>query len=225
MVNAVSRQSKVAMTKATNWDEYYKKPKGAANFTRAITRAKLVRTLKEHISGPISVCEMGGANSCILDAICENFEVEEYSVVDTNDYGLSLLPETCGTTKINRSLSDILTLRPRADETFDLVLSIGLIEHFDVAKTKKAVEAHLHACRPEGYILMTFPTPTVLYRMIRGCAEVFGIWKFPDERPLRAEEVITTLETQSDIIHTSINWWIGLTQYYVLVQKHEKADA
>ena len=214
-----SRETVRRMTKATNWDEYYKKPIGAANVSRAITRRKLVNGLRPFLQGPVSICEMGGANSCILDAMCKAFDIDHYYICDTNQFGLSLLPETYETTKITTSQSDILDADTVRDNKFDLVLSIGLIEHFNPADTMQAIHAHIAACKPGVYILLTFPTPTLPYRFIRRCAELMGVWAFHDERPLAPEEVLDALEHKVEIVHQSMNWLIGLTQYYVVARK------
>jgi len=213
------------MSDQTDWDDYYLKPARAASFTRSITRAKLIRTIKPHISGTIAVCELGGANSSVLEKFCSHCEITDYHIMDTNEFGLSLLPDECQGTKVTHSCSDVLLPYPESSQRFDLVLSIGLIEHFDVSGTRKAVQAHLDAAKLGGYILITFPTPTLLYRIIRKSAEILGVWKFHDERPLKAAEVITALGSQVEILHRSTNWWIGLTQYYILAQKTSDALA
>ena len=53
---------------------------------------------------------------------------------------------------------------------------------------------------------------------IRGAAECMGYWSFPDERPLQFEEVLSACKPRGTVLHTSINWPIGLTQGYVLVR-------
>lgn len=209
------------MTKATDWNAYYEKPAAAATFTRSITRKKLVRTLMPYVSGPINICELGGANSSILEKICTHFDVTEYHILDTNSLGLSLLPDQFQTTKVTHALSDVRLPNTDCAERFDLTISIGLIEHFGPENTRKAIVSHLEAAKPGGLILITFPTPTFLYRLIRKAAELLGIWKFHDERPLKADEVMSAMTGQVEILHRSINWWIGLTQYYILARKSD----
>jgi len=152
-----ARQKGSIMSDQTDWDDYYLKPARAASFTRSITRAKLIRTIKPHISGTIAVCELGGANSSVLEKFCSHCEITDYHIMDTNEFGLSLLPDECQGT---------------------------------------AVQAHLDAAKLGGYILITFPTPTLLYRIIRKAAEILGVWKFHDERPLKAAEVISRKKPQ-----------------------------
>lgn len=94
-----------------------------------------------------------------------------------------------------------------------------MIEHFDKQGTRKAIKTHKDTCKPNGIILITFPTPTVLYNFIRKSAEVANIWQFPDERPLEFGKVLDGLRDECDILHESINWFIGLTQGYIVARK------
>ena len=48
--------------------------------------------------------------------------------------------------------------------------------------------------KKDGITIISFPTPTFLYRITRKICEIIGIWFFHDERPLEFEEVIK--ETQ-----------------------------
>ncbi len=63
----------------------------------------------------------------------------------------------------------------------DVVFSIGLIEHFDPAGTRQAIEAHFALLKPGGYAIISYPTPTWLYRAARTLTEAAGLWKFHDE--------------------------------------------
>jgi cyclopropane fatty-acyl-phospholipid synthase-like methyltransferase len=109
-----------------------------------------------------------------------------------------------------------------ADQHCDLVYSVGLIEHFDPFSTERAILADFDRCKPGGLVLITFPTPTALYRAIRAAAEWMGKWLFPDERPLQFGEVLNACKQRGTILHTSINWWIGLTQGYVLIKNRTR---
>jgi len=56
----------------------------------------------------------------------------------------------------------------------DVVFSVGLVEHFDVVETHEAVLAHFDVLRPGGLAIITFPTPTLLYRTTRSLLEGVG---------------------------------------------------
>jgi hypothetical protein len=93
-----------------------------------------------------------------------------------------------------------------------------LIEHFDPGGTRDVIDAHFRAVRDGGLVVLFFPTPTWLYRTIRRAAETFGVWAFPDERPLEMAEVVGAAERHGRVIHTDVNWWIGLTQGIVVAE-------
>jgi len=101
----------------------------------------------------------------------------------------------------------------------DLVLSIGLIEHFDETGTQKAIKAHFELLKPKGIAIMTFPTPTFLYNIARFIAEKLGLWIFHDERPLRIEEVLETALEYGEQSEYKIIWPIIFTQGMVVFRK------
>jgi hypothetical protein len=202
----------------TDWDRYYQRTPSYTSFTRSISKRKLVRVLTEHRpSGAFSVCEIGGANSCFVEALCKELPVRHYHVMDLNAFGLSLLARKEVRTRLTFEHSDILSSHP-ISEQFDVVFSVGLVEHFDTTGTQKAIQGHFERCRAGGIVLIAFPTPTCIYRATRRMAEIAGMWAFPDERPLLLEEVTSYCGQRGDIIHSSINWAILLTQGYVMVR-------
>jgi cyclopropane fatty-acyl-phospholipid synthase-like methyltransferase len=140
--------------------------------------------------------------------------------VDSNVYGIELLAKKYpDASDVSWELSDILDLK-LDEKGFDFVYSVGLIEHFDKLGTSKSIHAHFDLCRPRGFVLVTFPTPTFLYKCIRRAAEVADRWEFPDERPLHFAEVEHAIaDAGGEVVHKSINWLIGLTQGYILARK------
>lgn len=207
------------MKLATDWDAYYRRTPGYTQFTRAITARKLQRVLAEAVASrePVSICELGGANSSFINQIAAGLDVRHYHVVDLNAYGLSLLEGRTFACPVTTELADAKA--PNGSRQFDVVYSVGLIEHFNPAGTSEVLQGHFDRCRPGGTVLVTFPTPTLPYRTIRSIAEMTGQWKFPDERPLHFGEVEDVCRRNGEIVHGSINWWIGLTQGYVVTRK------
>ncbi|EMF41183.1 hypothetical protein LEP1GSC079_3905 [Leptospira interrogans str. FPW1039] len=62
-------------------------------------------------------------------------------------------------------------LNSQYQQKFDIVFSVGLIEHFDVENTRKAFLNHLQFVKTPGVLIVIFSTPTFLYRMTRFLAE------------------------------------------------------
>jgi hypothetical protein len=206
----------------TDWTAYYRKPASPARVTRRITQALLIRLMRvlAGANAPISICELGGANSCFVDAIVEQLPVKRYHIIDTNEFGLSLLEHRFGNDHVvSWERGDVLG-QPSAGGLFDIVFSVGLIEHFDPTGTAAAVSSHLQLARSGGGVIITFPTPTWLYRGSRGAIEMAGSWKFPDERPLGFAEVERAIVSNgATILSRRINWPIVLTQGIVTARK------
>jgi SAM-dependent methyltransferase len=166
------------------------------------------------------VVEIGGANSCFIDAILAEFRPSSYEVVDTNEYGLSLLRQRFPrSTALGLHRESVLALPPSISGA-DIVFSVGLVEHFDPRGTARAVQAHLQAVRPGGLVLITFPTPTWLYRVARWALEALGLWKFPDERPLRPEEVRRAIYSAGgEVLEERTLWPLVLTQHAMVARR------
>lgn len=205
----------------TDWDRYYRQPYRTARFSRRITEKKLHHLIRAYALADgqgLRLGELGGAGSCFCANICAGFPVAQYHVVDNNALGLAALRERIGNrTEVILHHQDILD--GYEDLGLDLVFSVGLIEHFSVADTRKAIAAHFRWLKPGGLAIILFPTPTWLYRVTRGLAEATGQWIFHDERPLARDEVAAASLEHGEIIHEEINWPIFLTQMILVVRK------
>lgn len=204
---------------ATDWDSYYRQPVRTATFSRRITTNLLVRLIGRFAPDrPFTMAEWGGANSCFLDRMLTEFAPAAYHVLDNNRLGLDLLAErTADRPEVHIHQADVLAGVPEQVRA-DVVYSVGLIEHFDPPGTARAIAAHAKLARPGGIVLLSFPTPTWLYRLSRRIAERAGVWAFPDERPLPAGEVLPELARHGRIVHTCVNWPICLTQRIVVAR-------
>jgi hypothetical protein len=209
-------------TLKTDWDAYYSRPAGLSPFTRRITVAKVLRLLDKALPqrGYRSVVELGGGNSCIYSAVSSRFQPEAYHIVDNNAVGLAAFRRNHPKGKNAQLTEGDIRAPLKTPFEADACISIGLIEHFDVAGTALVVQRHFEAVRAGSIVLITFPTPTLLYRAVRWAAEFLGVWKFPDERPLSFEEVRRAAAPHGTVLYEQINWPIGLTQGLVLFRKH-----
>jgi putative flippase GtrA len=210
---------------STDWDRYYKNVMPTARLTRRYTTAKLVAAMKRYAAPSngqteLSILEIGGANSCFLDTIVAAVGCRSYHVVDTNAYGLDLLRQRVGSAdkvRLHQQSVLSLTLETRAD----VVFSVGLVEHFDASRTRQAVLAHFDVLRPGGVAIITFPTPTLLYRIVRGLSESLGLWQFPDERPLKPPEVLAAARERGEVLFVKTLWPLILTQTLIVVRGAE----
>ena len=210
----------------TDWTEYYRKPFVLARFTRHYTRAAITRAISRYAGQdrPLVVAELGGANSCFLEALDSRFDIRQYHVFDTNSYGLSLLSTrtNCGAEVV---VHEENVLRTPAAMSSDVVFSVGLIEHFDRQGTGSAIRSHLDRLRPGGVLILSYPTPTPLYRTVRFLVELFSCWKFPDERPLDLQEVARHLAPECDLQEVCTLWPLILTQQMVIATKRSSSAA
>jgi SAM-dependent methyltransferase len=203
---------------ATDWNRYYDRPARAATVTRRITAAALLQQMRQWATPQPIVAELGGANSCFFDAIQAALRPQQYHVVDNNQLGLDQLRRRTGERDdVFLHNGDVLNLALPCQ--MDLVFSVGLIEHFDLAGTQRAVRAHFDFLKPGGIAVISFPTPTLLYRIARRTAELSGKWIFHDERPLRLREVAAAAEPCGQMLFQRIIWPIVFTQQLCVWRK------
>ena len=210
-------------SRATDWDRYYQSVPSTAKLTRRYTTSVLLDVFRRYgkpsePGGALSIVEIGGANSCFLRSVLDVVRCSSYEVVDTNQYGLDLLAARVSPSDpVRLHRQSVLSLS--LERPVDVVYSVGLVEHFDVAQTRQAVLAHFDALRPGGIAVITFPTPTALYRATRGLIEMAGMWKFHDERPLEPREVIGAMSERGQVLFQKILWPLMLTQCLVVARK------
>ena len=208
---------------ATDWDRYYRSVPFTAKLTRRYTTAVLLDAIQRCAApatpdGQLSIMEIGGANSCFMESILAKIPCRSYDVVDTNSYGLSLLEKKPGLSRVVRlHRQNVLGLS--MDSKADVVFSVGLVEHFDPAETRQAVLSHFDVLRSGGIAIITFPTPTWLYRAARKLIEAIGMWKFPDERPLTVSEAAGAVRDRAAILEQKTLWPLILTQHMIVARK------
>jgi len=161
--------------------------------------------------------EVGGAGGRVLEAVRTQLQLSSYHIVDSNKYGLKLLRQKADAGEVVLHLADARNLN--LDLEADTVFSIGLIEHFDIEGTRNVIHSHLKLLKPGGIAVITFPTPTPLYRLSRGISELTGQWIFHDERPLRLPEVCAAIEGAGRLLHSQLIWQTPLTQRIVAIRK------
>ena len=207
------------MSFATDWDRYYHNAFKASSLTRRITTTRLLRAIRRqcHAKGGRFV-EWGGANSCFIDRIYSDLQPLSYTVADNNQLGLSLLKYRAIQRQSTRVLEDDV-LYPQHTLEGDVVFSVGLIEHFDIPGTARAIRSHFESARAGGIVVVSFPTPTWLYRLTRWCAERLGVWVFHDERPLGFAEVEAVMQRHGQLLSRDLIWPICLTQGVLVFRK------
>lgn len=204
----------------TDWSKYYTAPVKTAAFSRRVTEKALHQVIEAHMpaGGIRNIWELGGANSCFFAGLKERFPQACYTIIDNNQTGLDLFDRNHPDKNVTLLNRDLLTFEPLEAGKADLVFSVGLIEHFNPEGTSRVIKAHFDCAVPGALVIITFPTPTWLYRLVRGLAEVAGIWKFPDERPLKVQDVCKEMSSFAEVLYAGINWGVILTQGMVAVR-------
>lgn len=202
----------------TDWDTYYQNRTSSSSPTRKITERMLISEISRHCKvPPQTITELGGGDSCFCATFKQRYPDAYYLVIDKSSQGIEKFLRQYQSTNCHAVQADLLTdlVMTKAE----LVYSVGLIEHFDAAGTAQVIKSHFDAALPGGIIIMTYPTPTLLYRLIRWAAALLGIWRFPDERPLMHDEVRAEINKYGTILASRMNWYIGLTQEIIVGRK------
>lgn len=213
----------------TNWEEYYRHPFPTARWSRGIMSATLADLITKHAPRrtPLSVLELGGGNSCFLEGLMGHFPIMPYALLDNSPEGMRLAQERFAPAygrRVEYITDDVFAAEiPR---TFDLVFSVGLIEHFDDREMAKLVRLHRRWAVDDGLVLIAVPTPTIFYRIVRVGAELIGIWKFPDERPVPRAALAALMREQGlEPIAERTLWSQILTQAIIAARPVAGVDA
>jgi hypothetical protein len=223
-----SLQRKNLVNPPTNWDRYYEAPFPASKVTRRLLLAWLKARIREAFPQndlPLSFLELGGGNSCFFEGLAQAFPVSRYVVADFNEKSLRLFDRRAAAFRASIPTRSI-QVNLAADEPVgdlagaDVVFSTGLVEHFDPRLTSLVVKKHfLYSTKKGSLVIITAPTPTWLYRLVRGGAELSRMWSFPDERPLRESEILESAPATHALTHSGVIWPILLTQHGLAWQR------
>lgn len=205
----------------TDWNLYYHHPYRTATYSRRITLRLLVKLISRYSpSESLVIAELGGANSCFLDGIQKTINPVQYHVIDNNQLGLDLLRERPDIGKtVFLHLLDIMDLELHEKLAVDVVFSVGLIEHFPPKDLIEVIQSHFVILKPGGIAIITYPTPTFLYRAARRISEGLGLWIFHDEIPLKVNDVLSTVKPIGKLLYSGINWPIVFTQGVIVLEK------
>ncbi len=145
------------------WENRYVSQPTAARLThllrRYATRAqrkKLTKIINLLGDSPKTVIELGCSPGTMLNELCMLRPMHTYSGIDYAPKGLqaaSRLLQSNNFKNVELILGDILTYEPK--KTYDLVVSFGLIEHFD--NPTEAILAHKKFTRLSGLVVCTVP--------------------------------------------------------------------
>lgn len=221
-----------AIKDATNWTAYYRQKKSWVSMhTQKMTMFHILNTIDKYIiqagfnnnvKRQVDIMELGGGNSCFVEGICNRFPVNRYDIVDNNAFAVMLFDNKIVNSHSHRSYNtDLLSNNLEVDEKYDFVFSVGLIEHFHGKDIEQMINRHFDFCKDGGVLLITFPTPTIKYHIVRRSMELLHLWQFHDEKPIAFIDVKKLLEKKGIILNHFINRRLPLTQEVVIIRKNK----
>lgn len=208
--------------KQTDWKKYYsKKPIKIIIKKRNNNICFILNVLKSNSFFGGNVLEYGGGNSMVAEAISNSFDVRKFTIVDSNKYGIELLKNR-NIDNLNARCESIFEYKD--EKIYDLIYSIGLIEHFQENNLIKCIKEHFRYVKDGGYVLITFPVKCFRYMFIRAVMEVFNLWRYTDEVPLNNKKIGDILKDYGDVIVNEVNSKLILPQAFILVKKGVKLE-
>lgn len=210
--------------KPTDWKEYYQNRTVVSKCSAWLCAKTLFALFRANrLCGTAEVqkiIELGGGNSALYKYIRKFFPNARIVLIDKEAFNESSFCKQSSTdVYLECKVEDILTQRPENSGSADLVFSIGLIEHFSSKERAIMIKRHFEHCRPGGIVLISFPTPTFAYRVVRCLMEKLNLWLFHDERPLQTWEVASEMERYGTKIDEKQDFRMGLTQKILLYKK------
>ena len=219
----MSQKNPDTISHATDWTKYYSDKKSwFSTYTQQFTLRCVLDCISKYLDcNKIDIMELGGGNSCFAADICKNARVGRYDIADNNGLAIQLFErQTLLADEQEGILIDLSAeVQNEGKEKYDFVYSIGLIEHFRGKDIKKVIDRHFDYVKSGGIVLVSFPTPTLKYRITRKLMELMHVWKFYDEKPLCWEDVQDYFELNGDVKGHYINRKLPLTQMLIIVRK------
>ena len=204
----------------TEWDDYYQKPYFTAKVSRYFSTRRLIQNIRQYAPTQkgLTIAELGGAGSAFYSRINNVFNPVRYYILDNNQFGLDLLSQSPekGNNLILRNI-DILSLDEKLG--LDIVYSIGVIEHFSGEDICRAIKAHFDLLKAGGVAIISFPTPTWLYRLSRTISTLLGLWIWHDEVPLPLRDVTEIAAKYGEVVAAKTLWPMFLTHAMLVIRK------
>lgn len=216
--------------KVTDWTKYYTQKRSFFSaYTQKFTLKEIITffdySLKSARMDKIDLIELGGGNSCFAENFLKQRPVSTYDIIDNNDLAIELFKKQnlpCVHHQgYKYNLTDVLENQMKQ---YDFVYSVGLIEHFSNQERQQVIDNHFALCKEDGYVLISFPTPTRKYLFWRAVMERLGLWQFWDEKPIFYESIRNEFEKNGEVVEVKLNKKLFLTQTLVLVQKKVGAN-
>lgn len=215
MLSSMQNPQTSSVAQATDW-ERFRKFTGLPTYRllqwdkhRAFRR--LLDDVIGHVRSPLSFIELGCGSGRIAAYLASILPIRRMVLLDRSPSMLALTRATMERAAATGRLlqvpgidyveADFFSSLP--SEEFDVVLSQGVVEHFEPTERRRLLEIHRALCRTDGTVLIAVPTPVSSYRLIRRVREVTGTWMYPDEHPLELAQLRDELAAAGLVVDRS----------------------
>jgi len=143
---------------------------------RNLVSIQLVRLLKTLEIDGLKVCEVGGGDGEVLAYLAKWYPSTDFSVIDFSPVGCDLAQRRARNegVQLNVYQADIFTPPSELIEKFDLVLSLGVVEHFtDLASVLAAKTRLLKSGGKVFSLIPNFSSPIYAYLCKRWSKTVY----------------------------------------------------
>lgn len=207
----------------TDWNKYKSNPDSF--FSKYFFLNSAIRAYSDLLKDidykkPIDVLEFGCGTAYISRWLCKRFNVKRITLIDSNKDMLNIAKKTLSDLSLDKEFVEMDFFNFETNKQYDLVHSQGVIEHFEPDKRKELLKKHYDMTKAGGYCIVYSPTPSKPYLFFRKLGEIFGIWIFSDEVPLREKIIIEEMKSIGFIpIKSNVFWKYFLTEVGIIFKK------
>ena len=155
------------LTGQTFWEDYWEGKPGKRGWKKInMARKELFKTFDQFLPATkgLTILEIGGAKGEFLLYFARHFEYKAYSL-DYSRVGNEQTLETFSNARLPVEVFERDLFGDNSDlPKFDIVYSLGLIEHFD--DPGSVVEKHLDFLNPGGILLLGVPNYSGIYHVV-----------------------------------------------------------
>ena len=174
----------------------------------------IVRLISRYVPRKAKVLEVGAGGSHTLGALAARLECETYGVEpDLGGIKKTIELAKAESGKVRMILGDGFNL-PFDEGAFDVVYSLGLVEHFEPKQTQALIEDHLRVCKPAGIVIVAVPNLLNLPHTLRK-AYLGSRYEYAPERSFSPREIKRILASAGveSITVDGVNplWGLGMS--------------
>ncbi len=176
----------------------------------------IVELLSRYVPRNATILEVGAGGSYTLGGLARRLECSAFGIE----------PDVAGIRKTielaQGESADVLMTRgdgfllPFEQDRFDVVYSLGLVEHFTLEETRALIDEHIRVCKPGGLVIVAVPNLLNLPHTIRK-AYLGERYEFAPEHSFSSRRLVTMLdsaglrEIKTDGVHPL--WGLGMSPW------------